>query len=361
MPINPNFASDMRYCFRIYEILSNIIGVWPISKQASRTRRLFNGLQICFTCFLFLFTLVPLILFSCFKVKAYADWIKMFGAFCFPCAISTQYVLLLLHRGDIEKCVEHIAEDWKRAVGINRQIMLARVKTSRTITMVCVIVCYSSGFAYRIILPFARSKTVIKGNVTVRPLVYASYFVIFDAQLSPAYEIVVFGRCLAAVVLYGTAICICGLTIFFVLHICGQLEILIDRLKNIANDDIMQPAADRRLALIVEHHKRTLLFLSTVQHIMRNIWIIAILSSVAILVGLQVHFVLGEKVYIMCCTVDWNRLPLSVARGMILITAMSKNPTKITAGKFIDLTLVSCSNIVKTLMGYMNVLLQFSS
>lgn len=45
--------------------------------------------------------------------------------------------------------------------------------------------------------------------------------------------------------------------------------------------------------------------------------------------------------YITFCTVDWYRIPHKTARGLVLIIAMSSIPIKITAGKFMDLSLNS--------------------
>jgi len=45
--------------------------------------------------------------------------------------------------------------------------------------------------------------------------------------------------------------------------------------------------------------------------------------------------------YITFCTLDWYRIPHKTARGLVLIIAMSSNPIKITAGKFMDLSLNS--------------------
>jgi len=45
--------------------------------------------------------------------------------------------------------------------------------------------------------------------------------------------------------------------------------------------------------------------------------------------------------YITFCTLDWYRIPHKTARDLVLIIAMSNIPIKITAGKFMDLSLNS--------------------
>lgn len=45
--------------------------------------------------------------------------------------------------------------------------------------------------------------------------------------------------------------------------------------------------------------------------------------------------------YITSCTLDWHRLPHRTARSLVLLIAVSTVPVKITAGKFMDLSLNS--------------------
>lgn len=45
--------------------------------------------------------------------------------------------------------------------------------------------------------------------------------------------------------------------------------------------------------------------------------------------------------YIISCTLDWYRIPHKTAQSLILIIAVSSVSIKITAGKFMDLSLYS--------------------
>lgn len=45
--------------------------------------------------------------------------------------------------------------------------------------------------------------------------------------------------------------------------------------------------------------------------------------------------------YVTSCTLDWYRIPHKTARGLTLMIAVSSVPIKITAGKFMDLSLNS--------------------
>lgn len=53
----------------------------------------------------------------------------------------------------------------------------------------------------------------------------------------------------------------------------------------------------------------------------------------------------GDKLSLTACTLDWYRLPDEKARELILIIAMSNIPTKIQAGKFIDLSIKTFGDV----------------
>lgn len=56
----------------------------------------------------------------------------------------------------------------------------------------------------------------------------------------------------------------------------------------------------------------------------------------------------GDKLSLTACTLDWHRLPEKKARALILIIAMSNIPTKIQAGKFIDLSIKTFGDVSNT-------------
>ncbi|KAF7381381.1 hypothetical protein HZH66_013775 [Vespula vulgaris] len=64
----------------------------------------------------------------------------------------------------------------------------------------------------------------------------------------------------------------------------------------------------------------------------------------------------GIKVGITSCTLDWNRLPTRSAQSLILIILASNHPIKIVAGKLMDMSLTNFNNIIKTSVGYFNIL-----
>ncbi|KAL6426543.1 hypothetical protein ACFW04_009158 [Cataglyphis niger] len=63
----------------------------------------------------------------------------------------------------------------------------------------------------------------------------------------------------------------------------------------------------------------------------------------------------GTKSY----TINWYYLPNKSALGLILVMSMSNVTIKLTAGKFMELSLASFCSIVKAAVAYLNLLRTF--
>ena len=53
----------------------------------------------------------------------------------------------------------------------------------------------------------------------------------------------------------------------------------------------------------------------------------------------------STNVGISCCMIDWYRLPAKTVQDLILIIAMSNTPAKISAGRIVDLSLLTFGNV----------------
>ncbi|XP_011707127.1 PREDICTED: odorant receptor 22c-like, partial [Wasmannia auropunctata] len=195
----------------------------------------------------------------------------------------------------------------------------------------------------------------------------------------PAYEIIFSIQFLSGFVQYSVTSGACSLAALLVLHACGQLKILITRMEDLTHSKYFSDQnANRKLAAVVRQHIRIKSFLSKVEEILQYICLVEVVGCTFILCLLGYYIIMewenndavsmltytillltfifnifilcfiGElltdqstKMYITFCTLDWYRIPHRTARGLVLIIAMSSIPVKITAGKFMDLSLNS--------------------
>ncbi|XP_071641267.1 odorant receptor 4-like isoform X1 [Temnothorax longispinosus] len=392
---NSNYELDIRYTVQVHRLILGLIGIWPNLEKPPKLTRFLRGLVRTACCFLLSFNLIPWTLYMFLIVDTFKSRLRMTGALCFYSMVPAMYCTLMLREERIKECMRHMQEDWRNVQDTNdRRIMLDKAKAGRFILICTTLFLFISGFTYRLIQPIARGKIVI-GNVTIRPLVQGNYFIFFDPQLSPAYEIVFSMHLVTGIVIYVVKTSVCGITALFTMHACGQLKMLAVWLENLANED--QWSKDRvvalRLAAIVVHHVRIRKFLHQIQNVVGEMCFIEIIGSTLVLCLLGYYvitgwerndalsfmtyaimlisftfniFILcyigevlssqGSKVNTTCCTIDWYCLPSKEARCLVLVIAMARYPTKLTAGKVIDLSFSSFGAVIRTAMAYLNLL-----
>ncbi|GAB1864855.1 Odorant receptor [Camponotus japonicus] len=393
---NAKYEDDIRYTVQVHRLILGLIGVWPILEKPRLRERFLKGLLRAVCCLLLSFNLIPWALYMFLILDTFKSRLKMTGALCFYIMVPTMYCTLMLREDSIRKCVKHMEKDWQNVKDANdRKIMLDRAKAGRFILICTTLFLFASGFTYRLIQPIFRGKIIVNGNITIRPLVQGHYYIFFDPQRSPAYEIVFSIHLLIGIFVYIIMASVCGVTALFTMHACGQLEMLATWLENLPNEAQWSKShvIARRLAAIILHHIRIRRFLQHIQHLIGEMCFIEIIGSTLVLCLLGYYvitgwerndalsfltyaimlasftfniFILcyigeilnsqGNKVYITCCTLDWYWLPSKQARYLILIIAMANYPTKLTAGKVIDLSFSSFGAVIKTAMAYLNLL-----
>nr|XP_012230124.1 PREDICTED: uncharacterized protein LOC105676653 [Linepithema humile] len=223
-------------------------------------------------------------------------------------------------RSQLRQCLKHVEEDWQNVLSIDaRNIMLKSAKTGKRLVSICGFFMYSGVFTFRTILPLSQKKIVTDQNITIRPLPCPIYLFSLDVQISPIYEILFVIQCITGFVMVSIVTCACGFTAIFVVHACGQLKILINMMKSLVQKQWQEEhEVDKKLAEIVEHQ--------------------------------------AEKVAVASCELEWYRLPDKKARSIVLLMIMSNTSTKISAGKFVDLSLKTFGDIMKTAGAYFNML-----
>ncbi|XP_015179316.1 PREDICTED: odorant receptor 13a-like, partial [Polistes dominula] len=259
---------------------------------------------------------------------------------------------------------------------------------------ICGALMYGSGILFRGIIPLTRGKIIINENITIRPLPCPCYYLFFDPQISPVYEIVYFLQCLSGIITYSITTAVCGLAALFVLHICGQLEILTMLMKRmVEKTDVPGVNIDAKIATTVEHQIRVRNFLRMVEHMLQKLCLIELTGCTLILCCLSYNIMMewtshnlvivfmysialssiicnifmfcyigeqltfqAENVAKTCRTLDWYNLPKNKSAGVILMTAISNRPMRITAGNIVGLSLQTFGNVIKTAATYCNML-----
>ncbi|CAL1689186.1 unnamed protein product [Lasius platythorax] len=371
------------------------LGVWPsIDKEKSICKKIYKLLLIS----------VSYILLSCDLIPAIFYWImekttrvrlQIIPVLLYNFMAAGQYGIFIFRDHQIRQCLKHVEDDWRNVINADaRSMMLTSARTGRRLVAFCGVLMYGGALTFRTILPLSQGTFVTDENITIRLLACPGYYFSIDVQVSPTYEILFAIQCLSGLVSASIATGACGFTAIFVVHACGQLKILIDLMKKLVEKQWRAGyEVDDKLAEVVEHQIRIRNFLRLVQQTLHHVCLMEIMANtitICVLVYLMlmewqnnntaavctyllcltnvtIHVfmfcytgeqltVQAEQVATTSCELEWYRLPDRKARSVVLLMIMSNTPTKISAGKLIDLSLKTFGHVMKTAGAYFNML-----
>ncbi|KAG8040537.1 hypothetical protein G9C98_002533 [Cotesia typhae] len=394
---NNSVEKDIEYAIQVNRWLLSPLGIWPLSSKSNLLKKIIQYLIIIICSLLLIFIIVPGSLLTYVKIKNSAIRIKLTGALSFCVMAIMKYYSLVSGRKNISNCIQHLISDWVQVNSLsNREIMLNYAQLGRFGSIICAIFMYGGGLFYAGILPHVSPSVKNENNVTIRPIAYPSYFLIFDPQQSPAYEIVYSLHCYCAFVMHSVTSAACSLAVVFVMHACGQLDILIAWLNNLVDGNGNTHGINGRFSEIIEQHTKTLRFIASTENVLCEICLVEVIGctlNICFLgyylmleweqsdaIGIMTYTILlisfifniflfcyiGELLKAKCSEVgettfmiDWYRLPERKALGLTLTIATAQNPITITAGKIFDLSLNGFCTVIRTSVTYLNLLRTF--
>lgn len=250
--------NDIRRTVQVTRYVLNLIGVWPSQDNSSTFRIAWIKMLRILCQVLLYFIFVPGVLKMFLKERNTRRRLKMIGPMCNCLMAVLKHAALICRSDRIKDCIRHIEEDWRKLnLAEDRRIMMGNSRIGRSLAILCVAFVYGSGFSYRTIMPLSRGVIITPQNVTIRPMGFDGYYVFFDPQKTPAYEIVFIIQFLSGFVQYSVTSGTCSLAALLVLHACGQLKILIARMKDLTQiKQFCDKNANQKLAAVVRQHIR---------------------------------------------------------------------------------------------------------
>ncbi|XP_078043435.1 odorant receptor 10-like [Augochlora pura] len=390
-------VTDVNLSIQWNRWILSAMGVWPSSRQISGFEKCSNWLVnvLCYSLISFLF--LPCWVFMMFEVNDLYDKLKLFGPLSFCVMAYMKYYSLMVHAKDIRNCIERIERDWKTMRHFkDREIMVANAKFGRRLVKICMFFMYSGFVFYYIALPISVGRVAAEGqNATYIPMVFPMTKLMPDTKRSPVNEIFFFVQFLGGIVIHSVSAATCSLMAALAIHACGQVKILVGWLEHlIEGRGDMSKSVDERIARLVNQHVQILKFLSITETAMRQIsfvefigctlnlcllgyyvimeWDPEDITSTVTYVTIQLS--LGFNIFIFCYIgdlvaehsskvgevaymIDWYQLWGNRKRCLVLIIAMSNSSPKLTAGKMVELSLSTFGDVVKTAVGFLNMLL----
>ncbi|XP_011684692.1 PREDICTED: odorant receptor 13a-like [Wasmannia auropunctata] len=394
---NEHYKDDMIYITRLTRNVLSLLGAWPAyNRERTTGEKAWRYFRIAISYILLYCVLIPGGLFWIIEKRPRVR-VQTIPLLFYGFMASGKYGNLVFRESNIKRCLKHIEEDWRFVNSVEaRDMMIESAKTGRRLVTLCAVFMYGSGLSFRSILPFAKGKIVTAQNITIKPLPCPAYFFSFDIQASPAYELIFAIQCLSGVVTYSITVALCGLAAVFVMHACGQLKILVNLMRSLVEEQWQEKQeVDKKLAKMVEHQIRIRSFLKLVENTLQQACLLELMGCTMI-VCLLGYFIIMEwensntlaiysyfvtvtslmiNMFMFCytgeqltveaervastsCELEWYRLPDKKARAIVLVIIMSNMPTKITAGKIMDLSFKTYGDVVKTAVTYFNMLVK---
>ncbi|XP_032689593.1 uncharacterized protein LOC116852911 [Odontomachus brunneus] len=392
---NKNYERDINYTYELNRFVLRLLGIWPYTNTNFWILRKLGKVVLIFGFYVLLvFELTSMLLYVFMVLKGARARIKITAAVLFTIVSILKYSNLLYVKNKMRNCMAYVEKDFQSVISpIARNTMLFHTRIGRRLIILCGIFMYGSGITYRILIPLARGKIVTAQNVTIRPLPSPAYFIVFDPQISPTYEIVFFVQFFTGLFKYTITVAACGIAALFSMHIVAQLDILMVLMNNLTNKHELGDV-NRKLSVIVEHQIRTRHLLHMVQSVIQYSSLFEVMTCTSILC-LVIYYVImewennntvatctylilaismtfnifvycfigeqlsekGDQVALTAATLDWHVFPDAKARGLILIMLMSNKPIQLKAGNFVELSFKTFGSVVKTATGYLNLLL----
>ncbi|KAL0117078.1 hypothetical protein PUN28_010136 [Cardiocondyla obscurior] len=395
MPRNLSHQNDILYITRPTRNILLALGAWPsIGKERSVYPRVHNLFLIFISYALLSSDIIPGVLYWLIEGTARIR-LQMIPLLLYDVMSASQYGIFIFRYDQLRRCLKHVEEDWQNVLTADtRDIMLKSARMGKRLVTICGVFMYSGSLTFRIIIPLSQGKIVTDQNATIRQFASPGYYFSLDVQASPVYETVFIIQCLTGLITVSVATSACGLTAIFVVHACGQLKILIDLMRDLVQKQWKNECeVNEKLIKVVEHQIRVRNFLRLVQDTLQEVYLMEVLVN-TVTICLLVYFMLvdwqsrnitilcsyvisitnviihiflfcytgeqlstqAEKVAITSCELEWYRLPDKKARSIVLLMIMSNAPTKISAGKFVDLSLKTFGDVMKTAGAYFNML-----
>ncbi|KAF3054506.1 Odorant receptor 258 [Nylanderia fulva] len=372
------------------------IGIWPRMNTATKFEKFSSCVHILICIFLIAIVAVPCFLYVSLEEKDIEIKLSTIGPLSHWIMGLINYCLLLSRKNNIRECMRHMEMDWRLIQKFeDRQVMLQQAKFGRFVAGICAIFMQSGVFLF-FISKSLTTTIVIIGNETMSMhlLAWPIYSKFIDTRFSPANEIMQIIEMLSTFIVNSVTVGACSLDAIFAMHACAQLSVLFSWLnKLIVDKNNNNDCAKQRLGIIVKHHLRVLSFISRMESIMRNICLVELLGCTMNMCLLSYYLItwwnkidanslisytivyisMSFNIFIFCyigeiltqqCKkvgetaymIDWYRLPHRTALGLILIISRSSAAIKITAGKFIQLSIATYSDVMKTSFVYLNML-----
>ena len=254
MSVAKNAEDDLRDSMNVFYSMLKITGAWPNPNKSSLSSVILKTCIIFISYFVQLVTLVPSVLYAFAKENNGRKRIKLLTPQINNLCQLIKYTILFRRMKEFREMMEEIRNSWLNATEENRQIFRTNAMIGRKVVIGIAVTMFSGGLSNRTIIPLVKGRIVLPNNTTIRLLSCPSYFVFFDEQVTPNYEIIYVLQIFGGFFTYTTLCATMGVCTMLCLHMCSLLRILTNKMIELSDQlDVSENAVQEKIADIVEY------------------------------------------------------------------------------------------------------------
>ncbi|KAF3424620.1 hypothetical protein E2986_11705 [Frieseomelitta varia] len=252
-----NAEDGINHIFRVVHPLLNVLSAWPTNVRPSVLSKIRKWFTIFFVYLIQFVVIVPSILYIILKAKSTRSRIKLLVPQCNTFSQLFKYTIVLRRHDEIRELLDDLRNDWFRGTEEDQRIYETRATIGQRLVISFMIFLYTGGTSLRTITPFLREKVVLPDNTTIRPLPCPGYFVLFNEQLTPNYEIIFFIQVFSGFLSYTEVSGILGLCATLCLHMCSMLKILGNKMRELSSlSETDEETVQKKITDIVEYQTK---------------------------------------------------------------------------------------------------------
>lgn len=241
--------------------LLRVLGIWPLIYPDTTTIEKILATFSFASCWTVLGLFLVLTSMYTFTDRSImGEKMKMLGPLGYVFFSMLKYFFLVVRHKSIRQCVRILSTDWRIVQkGYHREIMIRDAEKGHLLSKFCIVFMYCGGLSYNTVMPFlSQTSGANEQNVTVRPMAYLGFDIVFDLQLMPVYVFAFSLQCFTGIVMFNITTSVCCLAAMFVAHACGQINIIIARVEDLFQGERNHMRFEKYMAIIVQHHVRAL-------------------------------------------------------------------------------------------------------
>mgnify|MGYP004582378623 CR=1 FL=1 len=251
-----NTEDSIKHVMWLVHPLLSAIGAWPTNVTSSVLSKMLRWVLIFSIYSVQLAVIIPSLLYIILIVRS-RKWMKVILPHLNSLYQVCKYTIVLWRHNEIRQLFDDLRNDCFNASEEDQWIYKTRSTIGHRLMISFMILLYTGGTGLRAITPFLRGKIILPDNTTIRPLPSPGYFVFFNEQLTPNYEIIFFVQVFCGFVNYTILSGTLGLCTMLCLHMCSMLRILGNKMKEFSNlSETDEDTVQKKITDIVEYHTK---------------------------------------------------------------------------------------------------------